>query len=243
MQINHLLEGKTIFISGSSRGIGASTARLAKYYGAKVILHGKTESPALVKLARELDSPYLFFDIVDEDAVQQGMAKLGPIDVLINNAGINPSKVFMDLTLNEWKEVFATNLFGPVILSRAVIPQMLSSERGCIINVSSIKAGSNIQGKPSYATSKAALARLTSSMANEFAPQIRVNSVAPGFTETDMTEHTLSKQIQNQIDKIPLGRMASPKEIAEAILFLASDKASYITGQTLCVDGGYSTNG
>jgi 3-oxoacyl-[acyl-carrier protein] reductase len=235
-----MLEDKIILITGSSRGIGAATARLAKNYGAKVILHGKTESDYLRGLARELDSHYIFCDVKNYEEVERKVSELGGIDVLVNNAGINPSKTFMQLTDKDWQEIFDTNFLGVVNFSRAIIPKMLERGHGRIINLASIKGYNHVAGKPAYAASKAAVMRLTSSMALEFAPNILVNSIAPGFTETEMTSGSLSPSIKEQIGKIPLKRMAHPEEIAEAILFLASDRASYITGQTILVDGGYS---
>ena len=235
-----MLEDKTILITGSSRGIGAATARLAREYGAKVILHGKTESENLRKLASEIGSEYFFCDVSDETQVRDEVDKLGKIDILVNNAGINPSKTFIGLTNDDWRQIFETNVFGAVNFSRAVIPRMFEEEYGKIINIASVKGYDYVSGKPAYASSKSALMRMTSSMAGELAPYILVNAVAPGFTETEMTKETWSRRIEEQVSQIPLERMASPEEIAETILFLASDKANYITGQTFAVDGGYS---
>lgn len=239
-----MLKNKTILITGSSRGIGAATARLAKNYGATVILHGKTESGELKKISKEIKCSYIVCDVADETAVKKEVSKFKKIDILVNNAGINPSKTFMQLTNEDWQKVFEVNVLGVVNASKAVLPGMIKKGYGKIINIASIKGYPHISGKPAYAASKAAVIRITSSMAEEFAPyNILVNAVAPGFTETEMTKETLSPKIQSQIDKIPLKRMAKPNEIAEAILFLASDRANYITGQTLLVDGGYSIVG
>lgn len=239
-----MLENKTILITGSSRGIGAITARTAKNYGANVILHGETESEELRELAKELDSPYFFCDVADETVVKREVSKFENIDILINNAGINPSKTFLELTDKDWRQIFDVNVFGVVNVSKAVIPGMIKREHGKIVNIASVKGYPHVSGKPAYSSSKAAVMRITSSMAEEFAPyNILVNAVAPGFVDTEMTKATLSSTIQGQVDKIPLKRMAAPAEIAEAILFLASDKAAYITGHTLVVDGGYSIAG
>jgi 3-oxoacyl-[acyl-carrier protein] reductase len=238
-----MLENKTILITGSSRGIGAATARLAKRYGAEVILHAETESEELKKISEELASPYCFFDVADEHAVKNAIGKFKKIDILVNNAGVNPSKTFMQLTGDDWRRIFEVNVLGVVNVSRAVISGMLQAGYGRIINIASVKGFPYISGKPAYAASKAAVMRMTSSMAEEFAPHnILVNAVAPGFVNTTMTTSTFSPQIQAQINSIPLKRMAEPSEIAEAVLFLASDKANYITGQTLVVDGGYSVS-
>ena len=236
-----MLEDKTILITGSSRGIGAATTRLAEFYGANVILHGKTESKELQFLASELNCPYIYCDVADEDAVKKEVGRLESIDVLVNSAGINPSKTFMELTNKDWREIFDANLFGTINFSRAVINSMKERRSGKIINMASIKGYNHVAGKPAYAASKAAVMRLTSSMAEEFAPYgILINSVAPGFVDTEMTHATLSPKILEQMNQIPLKRMAKPEEIAEMICFLASNRANYITGQTICVDGGYS---
>jgi 3-oxoacyl-[acyl-carrier protein] reductase len=240
----HMLKGKTILITGSSRGIGAATARLAKKYGARVILHGRTESRELKKIAKKLKSPYVFFDISDERSVRRAVKKLKRIDIVVNNAGINPSKTFAQLTVDDWRHIFEVNVFGIIHVSKAVIPGMVRRKHGKIINIASIKGLNHISGKPAYAASKAAVMRITSSMAEEYARHnILINAVAPGFIETKMTKSTLSPAIRQQIKKIPLKRMAKPMEIAEAISFLVSDKSNYMTGQTIIVDGGYSING
>ena len=241
MENNNMLKDKVILITGSSRGIGAETARLAKQYGAKVILHGKTDSIPLRSLAKELDARYIFCDVTDEEAVKREVHKIGDLEILVNNAGVNPSKTFMQLTSEDWRNIFDVNVMGTVNFSRAVIPEMQKRGYGKIINLASIKGLHHTQAKPAYAAAKAAVIRMTSSMAEELAPHnILVNAVAPGFTETEMTKSTLSPTIQAQIARIPLKRMANPREIAEVILFLASDKSSYITGQTIVVDGGYT---
>lgn len=235
-----MLKNKSILITGSSRGIGRAVAKLAKSYGAEVILHGKTESEQLKILAKELNSQYIVCDASDASAVEIEVKKL-KIDVLVNNAGINPSKTFLELTDGDWREIFNVNVFGVVNFSRAVLKQMIERKSGKIINIASLKALNSVSGKPAYAASKAAVMRITSSMAEEFAPyNILINAVAPGFVETEMTKASLSPKIEAQINKIPLKRMARPEEIAEVILFVASDKAGYIHGQTLVVDGGYS---
>jgi 3-oxoacyl-[acyl-carrier protein] reductase len=233
-----LLKNKTILITGSSRGIGAATARLAKEYGAEVVLHGKTESEYLKQLALELDASYLFCDVANETEVKIAVDKLDNIDILVNSAGINLSKPFLEQTTESWRKTFDVNVLGTVNFSKAVILKM--GEKGKIINISSVKGFSSTAGSPAYAASKAAIINLTSSMAKEFAPRILVNAVAPGFTNTEMTENTMSDRIKKQISEIILKRLANPKEIAEVILFLASDKSSYITGQTIFVDGGYT---
>lgn len=243
-----MLENKTIFITGSSRGIGAAIARLAANHGAKVILHGNSASPELVSISKELSAPFTTFNVTDKEVADREIGKLGHIDILVNNAGINPSKTFQQLTNDDWTSIFDTNFFGVVNISRAVLKGMLERKVGSIVNIASIKGFPYVAGKPGYASSKAALIQLTARLAEEFAPHgIRVNAIAPGFIGTELTAKTLKDEevlgktiLRDQIAKIPLKRMGNTEEIAEAALYLASDRASYITGVCLAVDGGLS---
>ena len=232
---------KTILITGSSRGIGASVARLAKEKGYNVLIHGRTPSSCLKSLAKEIDSRYIVFDVSKDEDVRQALSKIDCIDVLINSAGVNISKSFNDLTNNDWKAVYDINVFGLANVIRHVVPIMKSSKHtGKIVNMASIKGLYSSVGRVAYASSKAAVINLTTGLAKELAPKILVNAVAPGFTSTEMTENTWSDRIKKQVDNILLQRMADPKEIAEVVLFLSGDKSEYITGQTINVDGGFS---
>jgi 3-oxoacyl-[acyl-carrier protein] reductase len=232
---------KVILITGSSRGIGAAIARLAKEKGYEVLLHGRTHSSHLMKLAKELDSKYLIFDISNEDEVRQALFETTEINILVNSAGVNISKTFNDLTDTDWRSVYDINLFGLVNVTRHVVPIMKRSKStGKIINIASIKGLYASVGRVAYASSKAAVINLTTGLAKELAPDILVNAVAPGFTNTEMTDNTWSDRIKKQVDNILLKRMADPKEIAEVVLFLSSSANEYITGQTINIDGGFS---
>ena len=232
---------KVILITGSSRGIGAAIARLAKEKGYEVLLHGRTHSSHLMKLAKELDSKYLIFDISNEDEVRQALFETTEINILVNSAGVNISKTFNDLTDTDWRSVYDINLFGLVNVTRHVVPIMKRSKStGKIINIASIKGLYASVGRVAYASSKAAVINLTTGLAKELAPDILVNAVAPGFTNTEMTDKTWSDRIKKQVDNILLKRMADPKEIAEVVLFLSSSANEYITGQTINIDGGFS---
>ena len=232
---------KVILITGSSRGIGAAIARLAKSQGYEVILHGKTQSSYLLDIAKELNSEYLVFNLSKENEVKQALSKITQIDVLVNSAGVNISKAFDNLTDNDWRAVYDTNLFGLVNVIRHAVPIMKDSKNiGKIVNIASIKGLYASVGRVAYASSKAAVINLTVGLAKELAPGILVNAVAPGFTNTEMTSNTWSDRIKNQVDNILLKRMCSPEEVAKLVLFLSSSSNEYITGQTINIDGGFS---
>ena len=159
----------------------------------------------------------------------------------MNSAGVNISKTFDDLTDTDWKAIYDVNLFGLVNVTRHVVPIMKRSKStGKIINIASIKGLYASVGRVAYASSKAAVINLTTGLAKELAPGILVNAVAPGFTNTEMTDTTWSDRIKKQVGNILLKRMADPKEIAEIVLFLSSSANEYITGQTINIDGGFS---
>lgn len=241
--MDKFLQDKIILISGSSRGIGAATAKLARKYGAHVILHGQTETEHLKKLAHSLNVPYVTCDVADEVAVSQVVAGLvkehKQIDVLVNCAGITKPKAFLETTKEEWLETFETNVLGTVNFAKAVIPHMQEAGYGRIVNIASIRGLTQFAGRATYSASKAAVINLTAVLAKEHAPTIAVNAVAPGFTKTDFSKNW-NEQTWQQANSAPLGRAAEPEEIAEAVLFLASDQARFITGQTIVVDGGYT---
>ena len=232
---------KTVLITGSARGIGAEIARIFKDNCFDVILHGRTESDCLKNIAKELDSRYLFFDVANEYAIQKNLEKIMRLDCLVNAAGINISKTFDQLTLEDWTKIYATNVFGLSMVIKYSLPIFKrKKDLGKIVNISSIKGTYSAVGRVAYASSKASVINLTAGLAKELAPEILVNSVSPGFTLTEMTEKTWSERIKNQVDSILLKRMADPKEIAEMVFFLCSDKCTYITGQNINVDGGFS---
>jgi 3-oxoacyl-[acyl-carrier protein] reductase len=236
---------KIILIAGSSRGIGAATARLAKSYNGTVILHGKTASPQLLELGREIESKYYIGDVTDpaiiKNIVDSVIANYGRIDVLINCVGFNQRFKFTEITDDTWINVFKVNVLGTAHFCQSVMPYMKNQNYGRIVNIASIRGYPHTSGTPAYSTAKSAVINLTAILAKEGAPHITVNAVAPGFTETDMSKNW-DKEIKQLAHGSLLKRPAQPQEIAEIVLFLASDKASFITGQTLVADGGYSLN-
>lgn len=240
------LHGKVILITGSSRGIGAATAIKAKEYGAEVILHGRTESEELKEQAQTLGAAFIACDVGDKVAVQEAITSLplGPkINSLVNSAGIATAKAFEEADDALWLDLFQTNVLGIVHMCQILLPQMRKNG-GSIVNVSSIRGNRRMAGAHSmaYAVSKASVDNLTGSLAKAYAPEVRVNAVAPGMTKTDISK-TWPQSVWDQAASSLAGRAAEPEEIAEAMLFLASDKASYITGQVLTVDGGYEIAG
>ena len=241
-----MLKNKVILITGSSRGIGAATARLAKHYGANVVLHGKNESDHLKELSAQLKCPYHVCDVTSKDDVGNLVKKIveqyGKIDVLVNCAGITNRAKFLETSDELWLDLFKVNVLGTTHFCEAVIPYMQNAGYGRIVNIASIRAYGITSGRPAYSVTKAGIMNLTATLAKEFAPHVAVNAVSPGFTETDMSK-TWDEEVWRQVNSALLGRVGQPAEIAEAILFLASDKASFITGQTILVDGGYSLSG
>jgi len=244
--MNNFLSGKTILITGASGGIGSATARLAKQYGANVVVHGRTDSEKLQSIAAELQAMKISCDVTDkaeiEKAVSNAMKDVGQIDALINCAGIAPSIPFVDITKENWDEVFRVNVLGTIYFCQAVIPHMQQRHSGRIVNIASIRGHANLASSSVYSASKAAIVNLTATMAKQLAPDIAVNAVSPGFTNTEMKK-VWDEKVWTQVKSNLLERAAEPEEIAEAILFLASDRATFITGQTILVDGGYSISG
>lgn len=245
--INDMLEGKTIFITGSSRGMGLAAAKLGITYGAKIILHGSKDSTQLKKVAAELSSPYVYFDVSDQSTVNENIEHIiktyGPIHGLINSAGIVIPKPLAELDRDNWAEQIAVNLRGTAQVCQALAPH-LKDNNGAIVNISSIRGITSMasaRGIP-YSASKAGVISLTSALAKELAPNVRVNCVSPGFTLTEMSK-TWNDSVREQANSALLGRAAEPEEIAEVMLFLLSDKASFITGQNIIVDGGYEIAG
>ena len=243
-----MLKDKTILITGSSSGIGAATARLAKEYGAKVILHGKDESEKLKSLAKELDCEYIFCDVGDRNAVDSEvkriLEKTKKIDLLVNNVGMALDEDFFKSSQDVWDTTFQGNFFGTVNFCRAVIPVMLENKFGKIVNVSSLRGHSELSSanRPAYSAAKAAVINLTASTAKLYGPNILVNCISPGFTLTPLSNQWSEKSRKESTNNL-IGRVIEPEEIAETILFLVGDKNTAITGQTILVDGGYSISG
>ena len=238
------LTGQVAFVTGSTRGIGRAVADALHQAGAAVAIVGRDPGRAEA-VAAELGERALGVacDVRDgaqvESAIGMVEKRLGPIGILVNNAGITRDNLLLRMTEAEWDEVMQANLKGAFHTTKAVLKGMMKRRQGRIINVSSIIGMTGNKGQANYAASKAGLIAFTKSVAKEYGSRgILVNAVAPGFIETDMTGGLPEEARQAMLGGVVLGRFGTPADVAGAVLFLASDLAGYITGQTLVVDGG-----
>lgn len=238
------LTGRTAFVTGSTRGIGRSIAETLYAAGARVAVVGRSRDQATA-VAAALGERAVGFacDITDPVALRAALAdcqaQLGPIDILVNNAGVTRDNLLVRMTDEEWGDVLSANLTAAFISTQAVIKGMMKRRFGRIINLTSVVGVTGNKGQANYAASKAGLIGLTKSVAKEYAGRgVLVNCVAPGFIDTDMTAALPDATRAALLESIPLGRLGAPAEVAAAVLFLASDLATYVTGQTLIIDGG-----
>lgn len=238
------LSDKVALVTGSTGGIGAETARLMAAAGAEVIVSGRNaeRGAATVASIKETGGRARFIaaDLTDPAALRRLAEEAGPVDILVNNAAIFPGAPTVDQDPGTLDETLAANIRAPYLLTAALVPAMIARGSGSIVNVSTMAARIGLPGLSVYSASKAALESLTRTWAAEFSPAgVRVNTVAPGPTRTDMVLANMGEENAEQFAKTTvLGRLASPREIAEVILFLASDRASYLTGATLAADAG-----
>jgi 3-oxoacyl-[acyl-carrier protein] reductase len=238
------LTGKVAFVTGSTRGIGLALARAFHTAGAKVAIVGRDQERARA-VAAELGerATGVGCDVAVAEQVEAALAAaesaLGPIDILVNNAGLTRDNILLRLTDADWDAVLDANLKGAFHTIRSAIKGMMKRRSGRIINVTSIVGLTGNKGQANYAASKAGLIGFTKSVAREYAGRgILANCIAPGYIETDMTSGLPEAAKATLLQGIALGRMGRPEDVAGAALFLASDLASYITGQVLVVDGG-----
>ncbi len=238
---------KTILITGSSRGIGKATALAAAKKGYKVIVHGRTDSSELNEVYRSIKgAEKTFFDISDKNATNDAIDKLGSIDILVNNAGVARNFISDISEVDDERaiEEYRVNVLGTIHCIQAVLPDMIKRKSGSVINVSSIKGQYNLATMSTftYGPSKAGVISLTKALAKKH-PEVRFNVVMPGYVETDQVADWNEETFKRINDGTVLGRMAQPEEIANLILFIASDEASYMTGSEVLIDGGYSIKG
>ena len=230
---------KTVLITGASRGIGEACARIFGENGWKVYLNCRNNVKMLEELQKDIpESVVLPFDVSDRKAVFAALEGL-QIDCLVNNAGVSLVSPFDAVTEEQEKALYGTDLFGVLNCSRAVLPGMIRRKSGCIINLSSMWGETGGSCEVDYSVTKAALIGFTKALAKEVGPSdIRVNCVCPGVIDTDMNAHLSVADVNDIVDSIPLERLGRAEDVAEAVYFLASEKASYITGAVLDVNGG-----
>lgn len=238
------LKDKVVLITGSTRGLGKAMALAFAKNGAKLILNGRHDDlPADLKMQLDemkVDYVYLAADLIECDIkefAKKAWESYGKIDILINNAGINRDKMFIGMRDTDFDQVINLDLRVPFFLSKAIIKKMNRERSGIIINMSSVVGMHGNPGQANYAATKAGLIGLTKSIAKEGAMRnIRVNAIAPGMIDTDMTEALSDRVKENILKQIPLARLGQTDEVAQAAIFLAQN--DYITGQTIVVDGG-----
>jgi 3-oxoacyl-[acyl-carrier protein] reductase len=242
------LAGKVAIVTGGSRGIGRATSVALARAGAHVVVNFRSNEEAAKETLRLMEEAggrgeIRGFDVSDANAVDGTIKDIagrhGRIDILVNNAGISIDQLLLRVSAEDLEMTWATNVNGAVFCAKACIRPMMKKRWGRIINLSSVVAESGNAGQVVYASSKAALLGLTRTLAREYASRgITVNAVAPGFIETEMTADLPDEAMQSILDQTPLGRIGLPEEVAAAVVFLASEEASYITGQVLRVNGG-----
>ena len=243
-----LLEGKVAIVTGASRGIGKAIAEQFIAQGAKVAFTYRSSAEAAAALEKELSAGGGTVKGFQSDAASMTDAErlvgevveaFGTVDIVINNAGITDDTLLMRMTEEQWDRVISVNLKSCFNLTKAVLRTMLKARSGSIVNISSVVGVQGNAGQANYAASKAGILGFTKSVALELGSRnIRCNAIAPGFIETEMTDALDETTVQGWRDAIPLKRGGKPEDVADACVFLASDMSTYITGQTLSVDGG-----
>lgn len=235
---------KTALVTGGSRGIGAAVCRRLAEDGLRVVVHynqNKGKAEALVREVTEKTGlPHLALpaELAERAQVEELFRLAGPVDVLVNNAGIAQQKLFTDITEDDWRRMFAVDVDGVFRCCQCALPHMIHEKSGCIINIASIWGEIGASCEVHYSAAKAAVIGLTKALAKELGPShIRVNCVSPGVIDTEMNAMFDEETMRELCESTPLGRIGSPEDIAAAVSFLASDAASFLTGQTLSVNG------
>jgi 3-oxoacyl-[acyl-carrier protein] reductase len=244
-----LLEGKRAMVTGGSRGIGLAIAMEFAREGAEIAIadyatdEANAEAVARLREAGSAGATAMRGDVSDPEFAKEAAARMkdvfGGCDILINNAGITADGLILRMKPEDFDRVIRINLNGAFYMTKEMSSLMIKQRSGRIINMSSVSGVNGNPGQANYASSKAGLIGLTKSAAKELGSRgVTVNAIAPGFIDTPMTQQLSEKQIAASLERISLGRMGVPEDIANLAVFLASDKASYITGQVVCVDGG-----
>jgi len=241
---SNALQGEVALVTGASRGIGASIAELLAAAGATVIGTATSESGAAGISAALSDSGRgIVLDIGDEESVQAAIKDIqsneGSPTIVVNNAGITRDNLLMRMKTEEWDDVLSTNLSGVYRVCKACLRGMMKAKKGRIINIASVIGVMGNAGQANYAAAKAGIIGFSKSLAREIGSRnITVNVVAPGFIDTDMTRVLPEEQREGMLTQVPLGRLGEGADIANAVLFLASQAGAYVTGETLHVNGG-----
>lgn len=237
---------KTVLITGASRGIGAKTAQAFAEEGYSVIINYNKSEKQAKALADELSKKYnttcapYKCDVSDSRAVAEMFEKVGFVDVLVNNAGISEQKLFTDITDDDWRKMTAVNLDGVFYCCREALKGMIKRKSGSIINISSMWGEVGASCEVHYSTSKSAVIGLTKALAKETAlSNIRVNCIAPGVIATDMMKGFDEKTLKALAEETPLQRLGTPEDVANTAVFLAGERAGFITGQVISVNGGF----
>ncbi|MFB3813383.1 MAG: SDR family NAD(P)-dependent oxidoreductase [Terriglobales bacterium] len=245
------LQGRTAIVTGASKGLGEAIAYSLADAGADLVLASRDQA-LLEKVAAEVRSKgskaiTVRADMLNAKDIQamtdKAIAEFGKIDILVNNAGINIVKPFVDLTEQEWDSVLDTNLKGYFLCSQAVGREMLKRKSGCVINNASVFGRTGFMNLSPYIASKGAIVQLTKALAVEWARfNIRVNCIAPSYIVTEMAKKDIEsnpKVLEQNLKKIPMRRGGEPREVGSVVAFLASDAASFMTGETVAIDGGW----
>jgi 3-oxoacyl-[acyl-carrier protein] reductase len=241
------LQGKTVLVTGASQGIGRACAVALAQAGARVALAARNEAKlneVAAEIAGQGGAAAVFtLDLSSEDSIKScakaAIAHFGSLEILVNNAGITRDTLALRMKRADWDDVLSTNLTGAFLMTQTVLSPMLKARWGRIVNITSVVGETGQAGQANYAASKAGLIGLTKSLARELASRnITVNAIAPGYIETAMTAVLDEKQRAGMLAQIPLARAGTDADIANAVRFLASDEASYITGHVLDVNGG-----
>ncbi|MBR6985550.1 MAG: 3-oxoacyl-ACP reductase FabG [Ruminococcus sp.] len=230
---------KKALVTGGSGGIGEAVCRTLAEDGYFVYIAYSSSEEKARKLAAEIGGEAVGFDVADSAAVKKAAADIGALDLLVNNAGISEIDLFTSISEEKSSRIMSVNLIGAMNCARCVLPDMIHRKSGCIINISSMWGQCGASCEVDYSASKAGLIGFTKALAKETAPSgIRVNCVSPGFIMTEMNSRFSQEDLELIREDIPLGIFGEPRHVADAVSFLASDRAEYITGQILAVNGG-----
>ncbi len=244
-----ILTGKTAVVTGSNRGIGRELVTRFAEEGAAIWACARRESEDFLSFVQEISEKYqvsvtpVYFDLSDSNQIKEGIQgiikKKKPVDILVNNAGIAYGATFQMTSLDKLREVFEINYFAQIQIMQLISRCMMKQKSGSIINIASVGGIEANPGYLAYGSSKAALIWATKCLSKEMGSYgVRVNAVAPGLTETSMGHYKSEEELEQVVKRTSLKRMGAPKEIADAVLYLASEQASFVTGQILQVDGG-----